>query len=220
MGTVPEQSRARGKRRRRINLLDIGLDEAFNASMNFVQAVLQSINAGSGQPVAEIDFVRSRHLATVLTAFTAPGNVLHVMAHGDNTQTPVLYSTDERVAVSLEDLSRRAVASGAGISCDVVIADGCRTGTGAWARAVSDCLQSEITYIGTTANVGWFEGTTFMSAFYSSLFRDQGYGRSPAKQAFDAAERAIEAYTVLTDRSCPYKVMTLEPSPVAEAAFT
>ena len=28
MGTVPEQSRGRGKRRRRINLVDVGLDDA------------------------------------------------------------------------------------------------------------------------------------------------------------------------------------------------
>ncbi|WP_430780123.1 hypothetical protein [Actinoplanes sp. G11-F43] len=211
MKGIPQQRQSRGRRRRRITLLDIGLDEAFNTSMTFVQSVLQNINADFESPVAEIDFIRSRHPETVFTSFTAPCNVLHVMAHGDSSGTPTFSSTDERTVVSIEELARRAVDSGRGISSGAVISDGCRTGTGAWTRAILDCLQGDITYIGTTANVGWHESTTFSSAFYSSLFRDQGYGRSPAEQARDAAVRAIEAYIKLTDRSCPYKVMELTP---------
>ena len=37
-------------------------------------------------------------------------------------------------------------------------------------------------------------------------------GVKPADQAWDAGIRAIEAYTRLTDKNCPFKVMTLKPS--------
>jgi DMSO/TMAO reductase YedYZ molybdopterin-dependent catalytic subunit len=74
-------------RNKQVNLIDVGLDASFDASMNFVQSVLQSINAGYQSPVADIDFIRSRDLDTVLSAFTASCHVLHVMAHGDNDYT-------------------------------------------------------------------------------------------------------------------------------------
>ncbi|MET8312253.1 hypothetical protein ABZV00_36670, partial [Micromonospora sp. NPDC005173] len=52
----------------------------------------------------------------------------------------------------------------------------------------------------------------FCSTFYGALFRDVGRGMTPAEQARDYAERAIRAYTLLTDKSCPYRVMTLKPA--------
>ncbi len=64
---IPEQYQPRGKRKRRVSLLDIGLDAAFDASMTFVQSVLQSINAGFESSVADIDFVRSTDPDTVLS---------------------------------------------------------------------------------------------------------------------------------------------------------
>jgi hypothetical protein len=59
---------------------------------------------------------------------------------------------------------------------------------------VRDCLLGEVTYIGTSAMVGWHESTVLSSAFYGALFRNRGYGNTPA-------ERAIEAYILLADRS-------------------
>jgi hypothetical protein len=199
-------------RNRHIQLLDIGLDASFDASMTFVQSTLQNINAGWTEPIADIDFVRSRNLTTVLAAFTASCDVLHVMAHGDHQETPTFSSTDGRTTVSLEELGRLATEEGWGISTGAILADGCKTGTGVWQRAVRDCLRGDVTYIGTTAAVGWHDGTVFCSAFYGALFRNKGKGLSPAEQAQDAAERAIRAYQELTDRSCPYKVTTLNPS--------
>lgn len=72
----------------RVALLDIGLDSAFDASMTFVQSVLQNINANYETPIIDIDFVRSRDLLTVATAFTARCDVLHVMGHGDTARVP------------------------------------------------------------------------------------------------------------------------------------
>ncbi len=121
-------------RNRRVNLLDIGLDTSFDASMTFVQSTLQNINAGWDQPIVDIDFVRSRDLGTVLAAFTAPCDVLHVMAHGDQTETPTFSSSDGITAVAMEKLGLLAVDQGKGIRTGAVLADGCKTGT----RRVAD----------------------------------------------------------------------------------
>jgi hypothetical protein len=207
-------------RRRRISLLDIGLDANFDAAMSFIQSTLANINIHYGEPVVDIDFVRSRDPDTVLTSFTASCDVLHVMAHGDHvTASPTFSSSDERTNISLERLGEAAAERGRGISTGAILADGCKTGIGAWQKAVRDCLHDDVTYIGTSTQVGWYESTVFCSAFYSALLRNKGKGLTPAGQAQDAAKRAQEAYTLLTDRNCPYKVMTLSPSRWAKQAF-
>lgn len=197
---------------RRIGLLDIGLDAGFDASMMFVQSTIQSINAGYEKPIAEVDFVRSRDPLTVAAALTAPCHVLHVMAHGNRTLTPTFSSSDGMTEIALEDLGAWAAEQGFGIGSSAVLADGCRTGTGIWQKAVRDCLQGNIAYIGTSVDVGWHEGTVFASAFYGALFRNKGKGATPEEQAVDAAERAIKAYELLTDRQCPYRILELTPS--------
>ena len=65
-----------------------------------------------------------------------------------------------------------------------------RPGQGAWQKAVRYCLYGDITYIGTSAQIGWHESTVFCSAFYGALLRNKGKGLSAAKQAQDAAEHA------------------------------
>jgi hypothetical protein len=55
----------RPMRPRVVRLVDVGLDERFDASMSFVQATLRNINAGAASPIVEVEFVRSRDLLTV-----------------------------------------------------------------------------------------------------------------------------------------------------------
>ena len=107
-----------------------------------------------------------------------------------------------------------------GIASGVVIADGCKTGIGKWQRAIRDCLQDDITYIGTSTVIGWYEATVFCSAFYGALVRNRGLGRTPAEQGWDAANRAIRAYETLTDQRCPYKPVLLTPSRQALRSLT
>ncbi|MFF5081719.1 hypothetical protein ACFY36_32110 [Actinoplanes sp. NPDC000266] len=199
-------------RNKQINLIDVGLDSSFDTSMMFVQSVLENINAGYESPVVDIDFIRTRDLGTVLSAFTSPCNVLHVMAHGDSSITPAFYSGDGMISVSFDDLGAAAADQGRGVSAGAIVADGCRTGTGAWRDAVRDCLQGDVTYIGTSANIGWHESTVFCAAFYGALFRNKGKGMTVGEQAYEAADRAIRAYSLLTDRQCPYRVSLLSPS--------
>ncbi|GAA4244339.1 hypothetical protein [Dactylosporangium darangshiense] len=207
-------------RNRRVSLLDIGLDQSFDASMAFVQSTLQSINAGWSEPIVDIDFVRSRDPDTVLAAFTAPCDVLHVMAHGDqDSETPTFSSTDAKTTITLSELGDYAAERGHGLNASAVVADGCRTGIGSWQKALRDCLHGDIVYIGTSALIGWHESTVFCSAFYGALFRNKGKGFTPFEQALDAAGRAIDAYAAITDRICPYKVMVLQPSRQARLAF-
>jgi hypothetical protein len=157
---------------RRVSLLDIGLDSDFDAAMSFVQATTQSINVDYHEPIVDIDFVRSRDPDTVLTAFTASCDVLHVMAHGDHADAPTFSSSDEKTHISLNDLGERAAERRRGISAGAILADGCKTATGIWQKAVRDCLQGDVTYIGTSAQVGWHESTVFCSAFYGALLRE------------------------------------------------
>lgn len=199
-------------RNRRINLLDVGLDSGFDASMTFVQSTLQNINAGYAHPVVDIDFVRSRDLEVVSAAFTAPCSVLHVMAHGADAAEPQFLSTDRKTVVSMAELGQWCSSTGFGIQASAIVADGCKTGTGTWQRAVRDCLQGPVTYIGTTSKIGWHESTVFCSAFYGALFRSKGRGSTPAEQARDAAERAVTAYEALTSKKCPFKIVELVPS--------
>jgi hypothetical protein len=206
--------------RTRVSLLDIGLDDSFDASMTFVQATIQNINAGMDKPLADVDFVRTRDPLTILSAFVAPCDVLHVMAHGDRIEDdPTFSSSDGRLHIALSELGERAAEQGRGISTGAILADGCRTATGAWQKAVRDCLQGDVTYIGSSGLVGWHDSTVFCSAFYGAMFRNRGRGYTPQERALDAAERAIEAFGLITDRPCPFKVMPLQPSRFARTVF-
>ncbi len=101
---------------------------------------------------------------------------------------------------------------GRGIRTNTVFADGCRTATVAWQRAFSDVLQGPITYIGTTASVGWHEATVFGAMFYGVLYRTKGKGVDPAEAALRAANAAADAYAEMLGKRCPYRASTLEPS--------
>lgn len=197
---------------RRVTLIDLGLDDGFDASMTFVQSVLQNVNAGYSEPVIEIDFVRTRDMPTILTALATPTDVLHVMAHGDHSESPVFSSTDEKTQVTLAALADRMLQRKAGIAAPVVIADGCKTGIGVWQRAIRDCLQGPITYIGTTRLLYWHESTVFCSGFYGALTRNKGRGRAKAEQGMDAATRSIQAYQLIADKPSSFKAATLTPS--------
>jgi hypothetical protein len=199
-------------RPRVVRLVDVGLDDSFDVSMSFVQATLRNINAGAESPIVEVEFVRSRDLMTVGMAFTSKASVLHVMAHGDHSDGPTFISSDERTSYSLDQLAEHAVDMGRGVRTSTVFADGCRTATAVWQRALSHCLHGPITYVGTTGNVGWHEGTVFGAMFYGVLFRNKGRGTNPAEAAMSAANAAADAYRNLLGKNCPYKAITLEPS--------
>src|SRR3712207_6253360 len=97
----------RPMRPRVVRLVDLGLDDRFDASMSFIQATLRSINAGADSPIVEVEFVRSRDELTVGMAFTAPAAVLHVMAHGGQAQGPTFSSDDERTQYTLDQLAQQ-----------------------------------------------------------------------------------------------------------------
>lgn len=205
-------------RNRTITLVDLGLDASLNASMQFVQATLDSINAGHDEPVADVNFVRSRDEETIWGALTSPSTVLHVMAHGDHSQEPAFLSSDGESGVTLSSLADAHSGPGTGIAAPIVLADGCKTGIGVWQRAVRDCLQGPVAYVGTSAAVGWYEGTVFGAAFYGALLQRRGRGSSALDQGLEAAGKAAEAYRLITGTKCPYRAVPLEPSRRAKAA--
>lgn len=204
-------------RNRTITLLDLGLDRPFNASMQFVQATLDSLNAGADAPVVDVNFIRSRDEDTVWGALTTPSTVLHVMAHGDHSEEPTFVSSDLATEVSLSELAEYHTGPGTGIAAPIVIADGCKTGVGDWRRAIRDCLQGPIVYVGTSAMVGWYEGTVYAGAFYGALLQKRGRGQTFQEQGLAAAERASQAYGLITGRPSPYRAYELTPSRRASA---
>lgn len=213
-------------RNRQIGLVDIGLDPKFDVSMNFVQSVLHNINAGyqdhdgKASPTVDVDFVRSRDQRTIMSALTAPYSVLHVMAHGDHAEDePTFWSSDASTEISLSQLASHLQDKGQGLQVGAVLADGCKTAVGVWKEAFRECLQGEVTYIGTTAYVGWYECTAFASAFYAALLRNRGRGVPPASQTLEAANRAARAYREITGKTCPYRAVTLTPSRAARTRF-
>lgn len=200
---------------RQISLVDLGLDNAFGASMAFVEAVIRNINVGFSDPVAEVSFVRTRDFRVITDSVLSKVHVLHVMAHGDHAKGPTFSSSDDRTHFSLELLRDLVEATGDGINAYTVIADACSTGTGVWQRVIRDCLEHDICYIGTNRAITWHDSTVFCSAFYAALLRNKGKGKTPIEQAMDACQRAIAAYEQVTDKTCPFKAVELNPSRAA-----
>ena len=204
-------------RNRTVTLVDLGLDGPFDVSMQFVQATLNNVNVGVEEPIVDVNFVRSRDPETIWGGLTTPSTVLHVMAHGDHSAEPAFVSSDGSTTVTLRSLADRFVGHGTGIASPIVLADGCKTGIGIWQRAIRDSLQGDVTYIGTSSAIGWHESTVFCAAFYGSLLRNKGRGRTATDQGMDAAARAIQAYEHLTEKKCPFRAVTLTPSRQAKA---
>jgi hypothetical protein len=187
-------------------LLDLGLHASFDASMTFAEAVMKSINAGHDESsaFANVELVRIRDVDTVAQSITAPAHVLHIIAHTGETT----FALDELIDTA-----------GRGVSAGALIADACATATTRWQRAIRDYLYEPVTYIGTTASIGWHSATVFSSMFYGALFRNKGRDRTPQEAAMDAAERAISAYGALIDGKCPFRAVHLEPSRKALRRF-
>jgi len=76
-----------------------------------------------------------------------------------------------------------------------------------------------VTYIGTSTQVGWYEGTVYGAAFYGALLQRRGRGRTPLDQGLDAADKASQAFTMITGNKCPYRAALLEPSRTAKSAM-
>ncbi len=206
-----------------VRLVDLGLDQDFAQSMTFAQGVIGSLTVDwADHPAAEVDYVRTRNWWVVAEALQAPADVLHIMGHGDNTPEEVSFSSDDGASVfRLDDMaSHFASQDGGGIQASAVIADACSSSTGAFKRAVRDCLPGPLTYIGTKRAVGWHEATTWAAGFYAAYFRTKGRGVTPENRALDAARRADRSYLATVDRPSPFTAGRLVPSRWARQNFT
>lgn len=198
----------------RIRLVDLGFDRDFDSSRAFAQSLIQSLVTRAGDnPVAEVEFIRTRDFLTVKTALQSPAAVIHLVAHNLAKLDDVgFWSDDEETAVSIIDLADDFAEDGHGIEAGVVFADACATAQGRFVRAIRDCIEGPITYIGATRAVDWRESTTFASAFYGAFFRDRGKGLTSAQRGYTAAQRASKGYEAIVAGRCPFKVVELEPS--------
>lgn len=199
-------------RNKRVTLIDLGLDRPFDDSMGFVQSTLMSINAGLVSPITDIDFIRTRNFDVIWASMLSPCDVLHIMGHGYSGSNPTFISTDGKTKFDFDLLAKVAQNTGQGIEAYSIIADGCKTATGAWKKTIRDSLEHEIAYIGTNRLVGWHASTVFCSAFYGAYLKAKGKGQTPIDHAYTSATRAIEAFSTITGEKCPYSVSILKPS--------
>jgi len=198
----------------RVRLVDLGFEHDFDTSMAFAQSLIQALVTRWGDdPVAEIEFIRTRDFWTVAAALQNPAHVIHVIAHGEAGPDDLgFWSDDDTTTLSLTELAEAFAADGQGIEASVLFADCCGTAQGRFTKAIRNCIEQPIAYIGSRRNVNWHESTTFASAFYGAYFRDRGRGLPGPARGLRAAERAIDGYKAIVDGPCPFVASELTPS--------
>lgn len=206
----------------RVRLIDLGFDSSFDASMSFAQSLIQATGTRTnGNPIAEIEFVRTRDPVTVRSSLQASATVVHLMAHGETDPDHLgFWSDDNETGLTLTELAEEFAADGAGIAASVLFADCCSTAQGRFVRAVRDCIGGPVAYIGARRTVTWHESTTFASAFYGSFFKDRGKGLTPVERGMRAARRAVEGYEAIVEGPCPFVEKELAPSRRARMALS
>src|SRR3546814_7152753 len=91
----------------RVRLVDLGFDRDFDTSMAFAQSLIQSLVArASDNPLAEVEFIRTRDFWTVAAALQNPADIIHVIAHGGSGPDDLgLWSDDEESTLNLTELA-------------------------------------------------------------------------------------------------------------------
>lgn len=141
------------------------------------------------------------------------GEVRSYVGHAEVREQPVARphraSSDANTEISLSQLAQHLRGEGQGLQVGAVLADGCKTAVGVWQKAFGECLQGDITYIGTSTEVGWYEFTAFAPDFYAALLATAvGVCAPPARPWM---QRAALAYEQVTGKSCCCRAVTLKP---------
>lgn len=204
-----------------VRIIDVGGHRSFAASASFAESLIDALQAPEPEnPRAEIEFVRTLDWETVVYALTAPATIVRLMGHGSNLEDEVgLYAEGDLQQWSLHDMAEHCWTQGTPIDAGVVVADACDTGRARFRRGVRDLLHNDTGYIGTSRQVDWFDGTAYMSAFYTAFFRTRGKGQTIVDRGADAARRASEAYEATLGRKSPYGWSALTPSRDAVSAW-
>ena len=107
--------------------------------MAFAQSMIQSLTTRTnGEPLCEIEFIRTRDRVTVAAAVQTPAHVIHITAHGDTDPDDLgFWSDDEETFIGLSGLAEQFVDDGQGIEAAVLFADCCRSGTGRFVRSAT-----------------------------------------------------------------------------------
>src|SRR3546814_18811336 len=80
----------------RVRLVDLGFDRDFDTSMAFAQSLIQSLVArASDNPLAEVEFIRTRDFWTVAAALQNPADIIPVIAHGGSGPDALGFWSDD-----------------------------------------------------------------------------------------------------------------------------
>src|SRR3546814_11269365 len=83
---------------------------------------------------------------------------MHVIAHGGSGPDDLgFWSDDEESTLNLTELAETFAEDGEGIESPVLFADCCGTAQGRFTRAIRDCIEQPLAYIGARRMVSWHE---------------------------------------------------------------
>lgn len=191
----------------RVMILDLGLSEQFEATMDYARALIRSTQAGA--PTAlDVEYVRTTNRLAISTALLSDVSVLHVMGHGVGKLRPAIVSEfDDRYRLSDQAAFSQFVGVWPAASC--LIMDACNTWGLGWHQAIRRCVPrgQELLYVGTTKSVTWAEATLFTGNFYASAQRAGLVG--DVNQDWELLETACRsasaAYKAVDPRGAPFK---------------
>lgn len=186
-------------RNRLITIVDLGRHVSFDIATNALEHVIQNY-AYSGHDV-DVVTVRSSTPSVVRRFISQETDVLHLMGHAgkDPSSGALGFESDGESARAI-DLNLREIADeildgGEPIRASAIIADGCSTRSTAWRSAIRDSIVGEVTYVGTTTNIGWDDSMMFSSNFYARLLRQRVPRNGFATWASDCVDSITAAAT-------------------------
>lgn len=206
----------------KVRIIDLGGHRDFQDSASFVESLIRSLTARrrEARPLCDIEVVRSRDRWILQAAIDQPATVIHIMAHGVRTGGSAAFTDEDgTVSVELGWLLEQFEENRSGVEAPVILADACETATPAFMKVIRDCLQEATVYIGTERSIDWWESTTFVSAFYASLFESKVRPSEVLQRGRDAGRRANRAFRSLISEASPFTVDLLQPSKWAQETY-
>lgn len=190
-----------------VMILDLGLSERFEASMDYARALVRSTQTGAN-PAVDLHYVHTGDPFAVSMALLADVSIVHVMGHGENDLDPQIVSDAGR-AYRVRDHADFSAHIGIWPVASCLIMDACNTWQDGWFDVVAECLLEgqQLLYVGTTRSVTWAETTLFTGNFYAAALRSRLRGNTDRdwEKLQHACDVAADTYRSITGRRAPFK---------------
>jgi len=154
--------------------------------------------------------VRTRELATVLSALREPAHVLHVVSRGDAATEFVAFNHDaDRTSATVEELFGRVRAAGRAVTAAGIVLDAPRSGARRVVKAVRDSVAAPTAVVSAAGTVDTADSMLFAANFYAAFL--PATVRPSAPHVLRAAERARGALRTATGRAAVFRGEMVTP---------